>query len=187
MQAQTVADRNFDWNERWRYYLHRTYSWQRMATLSAESAFDHAIGSPDEWNREAGYFGARFGSALGRRMVRNSIEFGAGGALREDTRFRASGGASLKGRLGFAFLQSVTATRGDRRVFSWSRLAATAGAVALCSGWGRRPLGPGRFAEGMAFSYMGQVQNSLLAEFGVELKKLGRGVRRRILRSNEEP
>jgi hypothetical protein len=185
MQAQTTGNGNFEWNQRWQHYLHRTYSWQRLAMLSADSAFDHLTGEPGEWGRDAGYFGARYGAALGRRIVRNSIELGAGAALGEDTRFRPSRATSFRSRLGYAFLQSVSATREEHRVFAWSRLAATVGGAALCSGWGgQRPLGPGRFMDGVAFGYLGHLQNSLLAEFAGDLKNFGRRVRKRILRAD---
>jgi hypothetical protein len=172
---------SFDWDQRWHYYLQRTYSWQRMGLLALDTTFDHVTGDAREWDHTPGGFGCRYGSSLGSRIVRNSIELGAGAALREDARFRPSGAKTLGARVRYATLQAFTAYRGEERRFAYSRLAATVGGFVAVSLWRGRPLSPSRFGESIVDSYTSHLENSFLDEFGDDLKAAGRRVRKRVL------
>src|SRR5215831_2207560 len=83
-QAQTE---DFTPALRWGQYVHRTFSWQRMAFLAGDTAIDHCLRSPAEWDRRPSSFAVRYSAAFGRRLVNNTIELGAGLALHEDARF----------------------------------------------------------------------------------------------------
>jgi hypothetical protein len=141
--AQVQRSKQFPIEERWRHYVHRTYSWQRMALLGLDTAVDHALQEPYEWGRSPESFTYRYSSSFGRRVVQNSIELGAGIRLREDTRFAPSRKEGFLRRVGAAATSAVMARneRGNRR-FSYARLAATAGALLVTSTWhpcGRSP------------------------------------------------
>jgi len=170
----------FDWQARWQHYLHRTYSWERLGFLAADSAFEQLMGEPREWGRRPHSFAYRYSAGLGGRVVRNSIELGAGAALHEDIRFRPSGARTFRGRIKYAFWQAFTGQRDGRRAFAYSRLAGTAGGTLAISLWEPRPLTASRFFEGVGFGFAGHLQNSFLNEFSGDLKAAGRAVRRKI-------
>jgi hypothetical protein len=180
-QAPQDATASFDWDQRWQHYLQRTYSWQRMGLLVLDTTFDHVTGDSREWGRTPQGFGCRYGSNLGSRIVRNSIELGAGAALREDARFRPSGAKTLGGRVRYATLQAFVAYRGEERRFAYSRLAATVGGFVAVSLWGGRPISPWRFAGNVGGAYTGHLENSFLNEFGDDLKAVGLRVRKKVL------
>ena len=175
----TVAP--FDWEQRWQYYLQRTYSWQRMGLLAVDTAFDHMTTSSRAWDRSPQSYAYRYGATFGSRILRNSVELGAGALLGEDTRFRPSRAETFGGRVRYATLQAFTGYHGEARRFAYSRLAATAAgwvAISLCQG---RPLSPSRFAGGLGDGYLSHLQNSFLTEFGDDLKAAGRRMRLRVL------
>ena len=182
--AQTPAAQPdpFDWQHRWHHYLHRTYSWQRLGLLALDTGLDQVSGDPHAWGRTPQSYGYRYAAGLGRRVVQNSVELGVGAALDEDYRFRASHLAGFTARIRYALIQSVAAYRADRRVFGYSRLAATASGILVSSRWQPCPLTAGDFGERLAFSYLGQLENSLLAEFGDDMKAHGRSLGNRLRR-----
>ncbi len=183
--AQFKADENvpgYSRDERLRNYLYRTYSWQRMATLGADSAIDHLLFDPRGWNRGPDGFACRYASSFGSRIVRNSIELGSGILLREDTRFHTSHERSFLTRLRFATTGAVLVQGpGGNRRFAFSRLAATVGGVVVCSTW--RPRGHlyENFAANIADSYFSHWQNSMLTEFTPDLIRFGKRVRARLV------
>ena len=172
----------FDWEQRWQHYVYRTYSWQRLSLLAVDSGVDHVLGEPREWGRGPYSFGYRFAAGFGKRVVRNSIELGAGAALREDLRFRPSRDLRFRGRIRHAFLQAFAAYQGEHMRFGYSRLASTTGGVLTGSLWDPCPLTAGRFFERVGSGYLGHLENSFLAEFEGDMKAMGRRVRRAVLR-----
>ena len=153
-----------------------------MAMLGVDSAFDQFMREPREWGRGADGFGYRYGSAFGRRFVRNSIELGAGIAFKEDTRFRPSGEKGLMRRFRFAAANAFLARGPDgERTFAYSRLAATVGGPLIASTWHPCSRSPGYYAESVGYGYLGHLQNSLLTEFSPDMIRLGKKVRARFL------
>jgi hypothetical protein len=167
---------------RWQHYVHRTFSWQRMAFLAGDTAIDQCLGSPSQWDRRPSSFGVRYSAAFGRRLVNNTIELGAGLALHEDARFKVSGRRGFRSRLIYALAGSVAGedSAGHRR-FAYSRLIATVGGNALSATWYPGSRTPGRFGAAIGDGYLGHLQNSLLTEFGPDLARVGKRIRRRVL------
>jgi hypothetical protein len=172
----------FSLEDRMKHYVHRTYSWQRMAILGVDSAFEQVTREPREWGRGPAGFGYRYGSGFGRRLVRNSIELGAGIALREDTRFHPSQEKGLWRRIRYASLNSLMArTDAGGRTFSYARLSATVGGPLIASTWHPCRRSPSHFAESVGFGYLSHLQNSLLTEFSPDMIRLGKRVRLRLM------
>jgi hypothetical protein len=165
-----------------RYYLYRTYSWQRMAGLGVDSALDHLVFDPHAWDRGADGFACRYSSSFGGRVVRNSIELGTGILFHEDTRFRESRERTFFARLRFATAGAVLAygPEGERR-FAFSRLAATTGGILICSTWRPRRNLYGKLAGNIADSYFSHWQNSMLTEFSPDMVRFGKRVRLKVL------
>src|SRR3989442_9769477 len=62
---------------RFNAYAFRTYTDpQRLAWLLVDSANDHWLQAPKQWDRSAGSYGYRVASGWGRRIVRNTAQFG---------------------------------------------------------------------------------------------------------------
>lgn len=154
-----------------------------MTLLGADTAVDQLLDASREWQPGASGFHVRYTSSFGERIVRNSIELGAGMALGEDTRFRPSHKGSIGSRLGFAASSAVLARNGEgRRGFSYARLAATVGGTLITSVWRPCANSPQHYMGEIGFGYLGHLQNSLLTEFSPDLLRLGRRVRSAIFK-----
>ena len=169
---------SFDWHARLHYYLRRTYSPERMALLGLDTGIDHLAGDPEEWSRAPDAFGRRYAASFARRVVRNTIELGAGAVLREDARLLPSGKKGFRRRLRHALRGALLTSDGRR--FAFSRAVATAGGVAISASWYPGPLTGRTFAEGFVWGYLGHLQNSVLTEFEADFKKTGRRIWRRL-------
>jgi hypothetical protein len=176
------ADPGFSLEQRLQSYVYRTYSWQRLSMLGADSAADHLVFDPRAWDRGPDGFACRYASSFGGRIVRNSIELGTGILFHEDVRFKASGKESFPARLRFAAFGALLGEDGQgNRRFAYSRLAATVGGILICSTWHPHPHPYQRFAEGIADSYFSHLQNSLMTEFSPDMVRFGRKMRVRVL------
>jgi hypothetical protein len=166
---------SFTWEERLQHYVHRTYSWQRMTLLAADTGFDHLL-SPNEWGRGPESFGYRYGAGFGRRIVRNSIELGLGFALDEDLRFRPSSLKGFRNRIGYSVRHAFLASRGE---LAYARFAASAGGALVGTAFQSAPAS--QVLQGIGFDMAGHLQNSLLAEFSPDLKRFATRLRKGLL------
>jgi len=65
---------------------------------------------------------------------------------------------------------------------AYARFAAIASGALIAPAWHQRSLSASGFFEDFTFGMLGQLQNSLFNEFGPDLQKLGRNVRKKVLR-----
>jgi hypothetical protein len=170
--------------DRFSYYLHRTYSWPRMAWLSMDAGVDYATGGStgvDELFR--GY-----GDGFGRRIVRNSIEFGLGAVLHEDSRYKSLGTGSIGKRLRYATIHAFqTSVPGSRFRPAYSRFAALAAGELIPPLWSAQRMSAGDALAGIGFGMLGQMQNNYLEEFTPDLKQFGRKIGRKLHRRRPYP
>ena len=163
-------------------YLDHTYGWQPLSSLATDTAIDFLRSRP-EWGRGPGGFGCQYASAFGRRLISNSAELGVGLLLHEDTRFHPSQRRGFLPRtryaMAHAFLDSV---QGGKFEPAYARFAAITSGALVAPGWHQRSLSASGFFEDFTFGMLGQLQNSLLNEFSPDLQKLGRNVRKKVLR-----
>ncbi|MFB3829887.1 MAG: hypothetical protein ACE15B_24170 [Bryobacteraceae bacterium] len=167
-------------SERWRYYLHRTYSPERLGLLGADSGLAYLLNDPGEWGRTPHSLAYRYAAGFGTRVVRNTAEFAAGAALGEDIRYRPSTARGFRARVLHAAAQAFVGRRAEGRGFAWSRAAGAAGGMLVSSAWSPRPLTAPRLFEAVAFGFVGQIENNLLSEFAGDMKSLGRRFRAKI-------
>ena len=165
--------------ERFSNYLHRTYSWQRMAWLGMDAGFDNATcGAPGVDELFRGY-----GDGFGRRIVSNSTEFAVGAVLHEDTRYKSLGTGSFGRRLRYATVRAFQASVPGTRVRpAYSRFAAMAAGEFISPLWSGQRVSAAGAISGIGFGILGQMQNNYLAEFSPDLKRFGHKVGRRLHR-----
>ena len=174
-QQASNSDTFSNLDERFRYYLHRTYtSRQRLLFLAADTAIGHALNDPVEWGRAPNSFALRLSSNFGRRVVANSIELGASALLRDDARYRRSNLQSIPSRVRYAALAAFTArvADGGKRP-AYSRFIATSGGVLISSRWHPRCASGSDLALGIGFSVLGKIPDNLLDEFAPDLRRAG--------------
>jgi hypothetical protein len=94
------------------------------------------VGHPSEWQEGAEGYGLRFAHTYGMHVVRQSIQFGAGALLDEDTRYVPSGETRFGPRLKYALISPFIARShtGKRRV-AFSTIGGMAGAAFISRTW----------------------------------------------------
>lgn len=170
--------------DRFRYYLHRTYtSRPRLLFLAADTAIGHALNDPEEWGQAPKTFAMRLSSNFGRRVVANSIEFGASALFEDDARYRRSDLHGIPARVRYASIAAFTARLpdGGRRP-AYSRFVATTGGTLISSRWHPRCASGSDLALGIGFGLLGKIPDNLLEEFGPDLRKTGGKVARALRR-----
>jgi hypothetical protein len=175
-QADGQPAGRFPLSERFSHYIYRTYSWQRMAWLGLDTGFDFTVnGAPGLNNLLHSY-----GDGFGRRIVRNSTEFGVGAILHEDSRYQGLYTGSYMRRLRHATVRAFQASVRDSHYRpAYSRFAAIAAGELVSPVWSRGS--PGADAAAcVGLGILGQVENNYLSEFTPELKSFGRRVGRRL-------
>jgi hypothetical protein len=179
-QAPPAAD-PFTADQRIQYFLRRTFSWQRMTLLGADTAASHLMGGSSRWGSGAPGVASRYGDSFGRRIVRNSMELGLGMALREDARYKPSAETGIRRRLRYATLHALTATVPDGTTRpAYSRIAAGFGAEFVSSRWSPERGSPGQWALDATWCLMDRFPNSYLSEFSPDLTRFGKRIARKV-------
>lgn len=170
--------------ERFRHYVHRTYtSPERLAFLVADTGIGHILNDPVQWGRHPESFGLRLASNYGSRVVANTIEFGLGAVLQEDTRYRSQGLHGLRKRIRSATVAAFTARGPDGKTkAAFSRFGATAGVVLISSTWHPCRASASGLAQAVGFGVLGKIPDNLLAEFSPDMRSVGREAFRAIFR-----
>jgi len=164
-----------DVRERFNAYLFRTYTDPgRLGWLLVDSATDTWTRSPHYWDRSAESYGMRVASAWGRRIVRNTVQFGFETALREDSRYRPSGEKGVGKRVLFAISHSVLAYKPDGSVEPmYGKIAAGVVATATSSTWHPQSTRTASLLCGIGDGALDRAGNNLLTEFEPDLKRFG--------------
>ena len=168
--------------QQFQYYLDRAYGWQTLSWLATDAASDYLFSRP-EWGRGPGGFGCNYGSRFGRRFITTTTELGVSLVLREDIRFHPSQRKGFLPRLRYAMAHAfLDSGPGGGFEPAYARFAGIAAGAIIAPAWHQRPLSAPAFFSDVAFGALDQLQNSLLSEFGPDLRKLGRKVRRTVSR-----
>src|ERR1700730_520896 len=162
-------------------YLDRTFGWQTLSWLATDTAIDHLRSRP-EWGRGPGGFGCQYASGFGRRLISNSVELGVGLALHEDTRFHLSGRSGLMPRMRYAMAHAFLASApGGKFEPAYARFAAITSSALIAPSWHRQTLSASGFFLDLSSGMLGQLQNSVLYEFGPDLQRFGQKIRKKVL------
>jgi hypothetical protein len=165
-----------DNSERFKSYIFRTYTDpSRIGWLLVDSAVDHWTRAPRQWDNSPESYSMRVASGWGRRIVRNTVQFGFETALKEDSRYRRSGEGKFAKRFLFAVSHSVLAYKPDGTVEPmYGRMAAGVVASATASTWHPQAINASCLLSGVAMGAVDRAGNNLLDEFQPDLKQFGR-------------
>lgn len=98
--------------ERFRFYVHHTYSFTSLVEASAHAGISQARGNPSEWPQGAEGYGDHFGSAFGEIVVRGTTEYALADLVREDLRRARCSQPCSESVFKLAFEDSFMARRG---------------------------------------------------------------------------
>jgi hypothetical protein len=165
-----------DVQERFQSYVFRTYSDpERLAWLLVDSAKDTWSKDPGHWAQTGEGYSYRFASGWGRRIVRNTAQFGFEAVLHEDSRYRPSGAHGFSKRFLFATGHSVTAYRPDGSIGpAYGRIAAGVAGAAISSTWHPQSIDACALLSGAGEAVLDRAGNNLLTEFAPDLKAFGK-------------
>ncbi len=123
-------------SERLRLYLRRTFEIGPIIESAAGAGIHHWEGTPKEWKQGAEGYGDRFGSAYATHFIRETLEYGASAALREDNRYIRCGESGFWKRSKHAVVYTFMA-RNDagNEHFAYSRFGSAAGAAFISRIW----------------------------------------------------
>ena len=176
--AQTGVDPGYYKSNRDRLnsYLFRTYTDPvRFAWLLVDSAKDTCLKDPHQWDRSAESYSYRLASGMGRRIVRNTAQFGFESLLHEDSRYRPSNLHGIGRRAIFAISHSVLAYTPSGSVEpAYGRIAAGVVGAASSSTWHPQSISAGALLGGVAAGAIDRSTSNLLTEFQPDLIVFGR-------------
>jgi hypothetical protein len=185
--AQVVpADPDYYPSDRERFdgYIHRTYTDPaRLAWLLVDSATATWCKDPHQWDRSPESYSYRVASGWGRRIARNTAQYGFESLLHEDSRYRPSLDTGLRKRMLFAIRTSVLAYKPDGSMEpAYGRMAAGIVGAAISSTWHPQSIEASALMCGVGQSTIDRAGNNLLTEFAPDLKQFGRKTWNQIFR-----
>lgn len=164
----------FTLSQRWKHYIHRTYSAPRLGLLAAESAVDHALREPACWDRGGSSYVQRYMRAIDRRVIRNTAELGAGLLTGEDLRYLPSRSVRPSNRVWYAVRSAFLARTPHGAVRpAYTRFLSAAVAEASTAHWIGQTVQPRWMVQSLAWGALDQIQTNLLDEFGPDLRRTG--------------
>ncbi len=169
-----------DWDARWNNYVQRTFSWQRISIVAAETAFDQTF-QLRRCGRPPYCFPDDFGASVFRRTARNTLELGAGELFRQDLRRRPSGLQGFHRRVAFALLHAPLARNGDGDWEpAYARYIGTLGGVAVTTAWRGRPLTGERLSREFGWAVTSYFEDALMTEFEPDIHRTAWRVGRKV-------
>ena len=175
-QDDSAAD--FTGRDRLNSYVERTFlDKTRLVFLFVDTAEDHLQRQPRGWDLGSTGWATRLGSNYGKRLIRNTIELGAGTLLSEDPRYRPSTAPGIAPRVRHAVVSAfIVGGPGGRRRPAYGMFAALTATAFIVSVWQPRRVCTGEVMRGVSFSLLDRVQGRLLEEFSPDMKRFGKRI-----------
>src|SRR5438477_6807964 len=116
-------------HHRVREYRDNLIGKQAMARSAAGAGFGQIRNLPREWGRGVAGFAKRFGSSVGQRVVKETIQLGVGAWRHEDLRYRRSNLTRKWPRLKYAVVHTLVVPRdkGPQSTVAVGRIAGSVG------------------------------------------------------------
>lgn len=173
----------FTFHKRLRWYAKITYTDPgRLAWLVGEvTANDLLFSGLDNWGSGLSGWGKSLAAVYGQRVVANTTELFAGQLIGDDARYKPSDKRGVARRAWYATAHAFTAqARNGKTRPAYSRyIAVTTGAL-VANQWLPHPQTGADLTRTLIFGITDKIQDDLLAEFSPDLKRVGRGIWRRI-------
>jgi hypothetical protein len=169
-----AAPSSFTLGQRSNLYLHDTYGPFSIFSSAFTAGIHQAQNDVPEWGQGMAGYGRRFSSSLGKKVIENSIQFGLGYALHEDTRFFASGRSGIWNRTFYAASHTFLSRKdsGETRP-AYSYFTGVAGGLYISRQWHPdKDRTPSAYISSAAISVGFDVVRNTFAEFWPELKKI---------------
>jgi hypothetical protein len=163
--------------EKFDFYLKKTYGPGAWLTSASSAGVRQWLDSPPEWGQGMEGYGRRFASSMGRKTIKNTVQFGVGAALREDPRYFPSTRRGFLPRVWHA-VSFTFAPRNDNgeRTLGVSRVAGALTAGFVSNTWYPDRLSDTSHALSRAGLMLGgDAGMNLLREFWPDLKRAIRG------------
>lgn len=161
----TGTDRMYD-------YLNSTFGVSSLLGSAASSGIRQARNSIPEWGGGMDGYSAHYASAIGRRMVGNSIDLGLSALLGSDPRYFESGRSGFWTRSFYAAGQTLVTHTGEGRTrFAYERTIGTIGEVLISRRWypeNRQTVG--EYISSAAISLGVDATRNVIREFWPDIK-----------------
>jgi hypothetical protein len=160
-------------SEQFREYLNNSFGLEALGHAAAHAEISQLSNSPNEWGQGTAGYGARFGSTLGRHVIRQTLKYGASSLLHEDTRYVLSGKKGFWRRTEYAVASSFLARHPNgRRGFAFASVGSAGGAAFIARAWLPRSVATlGAGASSFGLSIAADVGSNVVREFWPELKR----------------
>jgi hypothetical protein len=123
-------------SERLRLYLKGAFGPSSIVKAAVAGGIGQWSGTPKEWGGGAEAFGERVGNSYAKHVIRETLQYGASAALREDNRYIRSTDTGFwrrsKHAIGSTFLARNDA---GQQHFAYSRLGSAAGSAFISRIW----------------------------------------------------
>ena len=118
-------------------YRKQTFGKRAIAPVVGGATIRHLRNSPHEWGGGWDGFGKRVGSALGKHVIKNSIEYTVAGLRHEDLHYYRSDKRGFRPRLEHALVSTVVTrkTTTGRKTVAAGRLSGAFGSGLAASAW----------------------------------------------------
>lgn len=168
----TEDGKKFDFAEQKKYYLRRTYCFDRLFTLAAEVAFNNYLqGGGKRWGRSGSNYVVSTTHAFGQRVIANTTELFVGQIIGDDARYQRSTETKFLSRATHAFVGAFTARdrNGNTRP-AWSRYIATGTGAFVSNQQLPYPKSAGNVAWSFGLGLTDKLGSTFLDEFGPDIK-----------------
>ncbi len=123
-------------SERLRFYLESSFGPGAFLRAAAAGGIAQWSGTPKEWGGGAKAYGERVGNSFAKHVIRQTLQYGAASALREDNRYFRSTEAGFWKRTEHAVTSTFEARNdGGRDHFAYSRFGSALGASFISRLW----------------------------------------------------
>jgi hypothetical protein len=121
---------------RFRIYGRSVFSPETIVGAALVAGVDQADNEPPGWHQGGDAFGKRFGSAVGRQVISDTIRFGVAAIDGEDPRYFVSQDRGVWARTRHAIVSTfVSQTSSGRSIPAFSRFAGDYGAAFIENAW----------------------------------------------------
>jgi hypothetical protein len=168
-----VVPSTFTFEQRANLYLHDTYGPFSILSSAFTAGIRQAQDQIPEWGQGASGYGRRFSSSFGKKVIENSIQFGLGYALHEDSRFFVSNRSGIGDRTFYAFSHTFLSRKDSGKFgLSYSYISGIAGGVYVSRQWyPAKDRSASEYISGAVMSMGVDAAINIMKEFWPDLKK----------------